>query len=266
MHQWLGILLLAVSTAASAGDDPTADGAAHVVVRGELQQAASAIQGRAPAFSVKRYEAVAASPQAYQRLESALLDLAKQQGLGAGDAERGMLTVEVDSTFYVYTNRFNARLVRLPEYTQAQLDGVPTDDTARSEQKPDLVRIAAGALGIVRGWISPAFGSYMMATGSAPTLFGSGRAPTRLFVAGKERYERGEQEVNTKVRLLRDNEVVASFTVRNWARGDEPPFEVDALVAANWTKVMAVLTGRQVEPGAVAGDPEFGGISGVQPR
>jgi hypothetical protein len=116
-----------------------------------------------------------------------------------------------------------------------------------------MLRIAAGALGIVRGWISPAFGTYMVSGGAAPALFGAGKAPTRLFVAGKERYERGEQEVNTKVRVLHGGEVVAAFSVRNWIAGDEPPFLIDSLVAANWTTVMAVLAGRQADVRAGAG-------------
>jgi hypothetical protein len=159
----------------------------------------------------------------------------------------------VDSTFYVYTNRFNARLIRLPEYTQAQLDGSQASETGRAEQKPDMVRIAAGALGIVRGWISPSFGSYMISGGATPALFGDGKAPNRLLVAGKERYERGEQEVNTKVRVLRGSEVVAAFSVRNWSAGDEPPFELDSLVAENWKTVIAVLAGRQAEMQSLAG-------------
>ena len=82
---------------------------------------------------------------------------------------------------------------------------------------------------------------------------GEGKAPTRLFVAGKERYERGEQEVNTKVRVLRGSEVLAAFSVRNWSGGDEPPFKIDSLVAENWTTVFAVLAGRQVEMHSSAG-------------
>jgi hypothetical protein len=93
----------------------------------------------------------------------------------------------------------------------------------------------------------------MISGGATPALFGEGKAPTRLFVAGKERYERGEQEVNTKVRVLRGSEVLAAFSVRNWSVGDEPPFKIDSLVAENWTTVFAVLAGRQVEMHSSAG-------------
>jgi hypothetical protein len=253
MRQWLGILLLTLAAGAFAGDDATKDGPANMALVGELQQAAAATQGQPLTIRVRRYAGTTVKEQAYERLEGALHDLAKEQGLRAGDQAASALRVEVDSSFYVYTNRFNARLVRLPEYTQAQLDGVPTQDAARAEQKPDVVRIAAGALGIVRGWISPAFGTYMVSGGATPALFGAGKAPTRLFVAGKDRYERGEQEVNTKVRVLRGGEVVAAFSVRNWIAGDEPPFLIDSLVAANWTTVMAVLAGRQADVRAGAG-------------
>lgn len=253
MRLWLGVFLLACAVNAFAADGVPTGGAAGMAVGGELHEAAAAVHGHPLAFSVRRYAGTGSKPQAYERTEGALRDLAKQQGVPTADLAGSQLTIQVDSTFYVYTNRFNARLVRLPEYTQAQLDGVTTSESVRAEQKPDLVRIAAGALGIVRGWISPAFGSYMISGGATPALFGEGKAPTRLFVAGKERYERGEQEVNTRVRVLRGGEVVASFSVRNWSAGDETPFKVDALVAANWTTVFAVLAGRQVEVHSAAG-------------
>jgi hypothetical protein len=115
-----------------------------------------------------------------------------------------------------------------------------------------MVRIAAGALGIVRGWISPSFGSYMIAGGTTPALFGAGKAPTRLFVAGKERYERGEKEVNTKVKVLRGTDVLASFSVRNWVPGDDLPFQVEPLVAANWEQVMSALRDGQADANAAA--------------
>ena len=127
---------------------------------------------------------------------------------------------------------------------QARLDGANADEQAKVEQHVDVVRVAAGVLGVMRGWVSPAFGSYIVTSGAAPAIFGSGSAPTRLFVAGKERYERGEQEVNTKVRIVRDGDVVATFGVRNWIPGDEPPFEVDGLVASNWSRALSLLAGK----------------------
>jgi len=253
MKLWFGSFLLACAVSVFAADTAPMGEAPGMTLGGELQQAAAAAQGKPIAFSVRRYGGAKSTPQAYERLEGALQDLAKEQGVQTAQRAEAALTVEVDSTFYVYTNRFNARLIRLPEYTQAQLDGSPAAETGRAEQKPDMVRIAAGALGIVRGWISPSFGSYMISGGATPALFGEGKAPTRLFVAGKERYERGEQEVNTKVRVLRGSEVVAAFSVRNWSAGDEPPFKIDSLVAENWSTVFAVLAGRQVEMHSSAG-------------
>jgi len=253
MKLWFGSFLLACAVSAFAADTAPMGEAPGMTLGGELQQAAAAAQGKPIAFSVRRYGGAKSTPQAYERLEGALQDLAKEQGVQTAQRAEAALTVEVDSTFYVYTNRFNARLIRLPEYTQAQLDGSPAAETGRAEQKPDMVRIAAGPLGIVRGWISPSFGSYMISGGATPALFGEGKAPTRLFVAGKERYERGEQEVNTKVRVLRGSEVVAAFSVRNWSAGDEPPFKIDSLVAENWSTVFAVLAGRQVEMHSSAG-------------
>lgn len=253
MRLWLGSFLLACAASAFAADTAATGDVPTMTLGGELQQVSAAAQGKPLVFSVRRYAAAKSTPQAYERLEGALQDLAKEQGVQTAERAEAALTVEVDSTFYVYTNRFNARLIRLSEYTQAQLDGMSAAETGRAEQKPDMVRIAAGALGIVRGWISPSFGSYMISGGATPALFGDGKAPNRLLVAGKERYERGEQEVNTKVRVLRGSEVVAAFSVRNWSTGDEPPFKIDSLVAENWKTVIAVLAGRQAEMQSLAG-------------
>lgn len=253
MRLWLGSVLLACAAGAFAADTPPMGEVPAMVLGGDLQQASAAAHGKPLFFSVRRYAGVKSATQAYERLEGALQDLAKEQGVQTAARADADLTVEVDSTFYVYTNRFNARLIRLPEYTQAQIDGSQASETGRAEQKPDMVRIAAGALGIVRGWISPSFGSYMIAGGATPSLFGDGKAPTRLLLASKERYERGEQEVNTKVRVLRGSDVVAAFSVRNWSTGDEPPFKIDSLVAENWTTVFAVLAGRKVEMQSFAG-------------
>lgn len=254
MKTGLGTFLLACAAGAFAAEPAPTGDLHNVMVGGDLHQAALAVEAKALVFSARRYTSIGSNAQAYERLEAALQDLAKANGLQAVERADAVVTVEVDSTFYVYTNRFNARLIRLPEYTQAQLDGAPsTSDEVRAGQRFDVVRITAGALGIVRGWISPAFGSYMISGGAIPALFGDGKAPNRLLVAGKERYERGEQEVNTKVRVLRGSEVVAAFSVRNWSTGDEPPFKIDSLVAENWKTVIAVLAGRQAEMQSLAG-------------
>ncbi|MBX3602386.1 MAG: hypothetical protein KF863_17360 [Rubrivivax sp.] len=193
-------------------------------------------------LTARRYSSSSAAEESYKRLEGALADLAESRGVrSAGNGGEATLLAEIDSTFYVYTNRFNARLVRLTEYTEAQTASATGGPSVAADKPVDVLRIAAGALGIVRGWISPSFGSYMMAGGAAPALFGSGDAPRRLFVAGRERYERGEQEVNTRVRILRDGTVVAAFSVRCWTQGDAPPFRIDELVSANWTEVLSQL-------------------------
>jgi hypothetical protein len=200
-------------------------------------------------LAVRRYSSSKAGDAAYQRLDAALADLARGSGFAVADAgQPAEVTVEVDSTFYVYTNRFNARLVRLAEYTEAQLAGQVDGKVAETSPKSvDALRIAAGAIGIVRGWISPQFGSYMIAGGAAPALFGSGDAPRRLFVPGKERYERGEQEVNTKVRVLRNGVAVGAFSIRCSTAGDEAPFLIDALVAENWSGMLDILRGAALQ-------------------
>lgn len=201
-------------------------------------------------LTARRYSSSSAAEESYKRLEGALTDLAESRGVrNAVNGSEATLLAEIDSTFYVYTNRFNARLVRLAEYTEAQMASATGGPSVAADKPVDVLRIAAGALGIVRGWISPSFGSYMMAGGAAAALYGSGDAPRRLFVAGRERYERGEQEVNTKVRILRDGTVVAAFSVRCWTQGDAPPFRIDELVSANWTEVLSQLGASRLSDG-----------------
>lgn len=126
-------------------------------------------------LTARRYSSRSAAEESYKRLESALADLAASRDVrNAGNGGEASLLAEIDSTFYVYTNRFNARLVRLAEYTEAQTASATGGPSVAADKPVDVLRIAAGALGIVRGWISPSFGSYMMAGGAAPALFGSG--------------------------------------------------------------------------------------------
>jgi hypothetical protein len=181
---------------------------------------------------------------AFARVDATLAELARRQGLKVVDASTApadAITVELDSGFYVYTSSFNARRVLLAEISAAaqQPGGQPTDGRAEN-RGVDVLRVVAGAVGIMNGWVSPAFGSYMMGSGVTPALFGNGKAPTRLFVAGKERYERGEQEAGSFVTVALDGQR-HRFTVRTVLQGDKPPFAVDPLVGRNLDTVMAVL-------------------------
>lgn len=123
MRLWLGPFLLACAASAFAADAAPSGEASSMTLGGELQQAATVVSRQPLAFSVRRHAGSGSKQRAYERLEGALQDLAKEQGLQTTGRTDSALTIEVDSTFYVYTNRFNARLIRLPEYTQAQLDG-----------------------------------------------------------------------------------------------------------------------------------------------
>ena len=182
--------------------------------------------------------------EAFARVDATLVELARRRGLKVADASTApadAIMVEIDSGFYVYTSSFNARRVLLAEISAAaqQPGGQQTDGRAE-DRGVDVLRVVAGAVGIMNGWISPAFGSYMMGSGVKPALFGSGKAPTRLFVAGKERYERGEQEAGSFVTVALDGQR-HRFTVRTVLQGDKPPFAVDPLVGRNLDTVMAVL-------------------------
>ena len=250
---WIGLVLAAIMGTATA-DDAAPPIEQQLTVPADAAKALSELKSNPFVLRARRYAGNGASEAAYRRLDAALTDLAKSRGLPVANDGTASYVVEVDSTFYVYTSKFNARLVRLADYTDAQMAGT-ADKVATAQQPLDALRIAAGALGIVRGWISPSFGSYMIAGGAAPVLFGSGEAPRRLFVAGRERYERGEQEVNTKLRVLKDGTVLATASVRHWTRGDEPPFRIDELVTANWDEVLRQLGADASRAGAEGGKP-----------
>ena len=195
-------------------------------------------------FRVRRQVRAVASDGAYARMEGALGALAKARGLAVAEqASNAAAVVEVDTWFFVYTNKFNAKRVWLSEYTQVQLTGATGGQTEATPAKVDVLRVAAGALGIVKGWISPAYGSYMMASGSRDALFGAGAAPYHGLLPDRDRYERGEQEVTSNVRITVAGRS-ATFKVKTTMDGDAPPFSVDALVAENWAAIVAVLGGQ----------------------
>jgi hypothetical protein len=181
---------------------------------------------------------------AFARVDATLAEMARKHGLKVVEASAvpaDAITVEIDSGFYVYTSNFNARRVLLAEISAvAQQPGSQQTDGRAESRSVDVLRVVAGAVGIMNGWISPTFGSYMMGSGVTPALFGNGKAPTRLFVAGKERYERGEQEAGSFVTVALDGQR-HRFTVRTVLQGDKPPFAVDPLVGRNLDTVMAVL-------------------------
>jgi hypothetical protein len=63
-------------------------------------------------------------------------------------------------------------------------------------------------------------------------------------VPGKERFARGEQEVATTVRVLREGRAKEVLAVRCVLPGDEPPFRIDDLVSASWLKALEEVRGQ----------------------
>lgn len=222
--------------------------------------------------SVRRYAGQSDAPEATTRIAQAFAALLKAHGVHAwpvgSAAEPGFdhpASIEIDPSFYVYTQKFNAQRVRLPVYVAAQLhetheahdaqDTSAAASVAASEPSADVLRVAAGALGIATGFLSPSHGAYMIATGSrvsntlnerTAALFGAGPAPTRLFGSHLERYRSGEQEalVGVRVRVRKaDGAVDERIVVKATAPGDDPPFAVDALTAAAWQGAVDQLAG-----------------------
>ncbi|KAK0039505.1 hypothetical protein Bpfe_031092 [Biomphalaria pfeifferi] len=188
-----------------------------------------------------------AGAEAYERIQSALQALARERSVrlaSAGAPAGDVVKVTVDPWFYVYTQRFNARRLYLAEYTAQQLAGTDagTPSGVESSPGPDALRMLAGAVGIVKGWISPSFGAYMIAGGAREGLYGSGAAPNWSLLPDRERYRRGEQEAVSKVTIeLGGRE--KTFLIVAGKQGDVEPYDVEGLTAATWAALMDVLVG-----------------------
>jgi hypothetical protein len=200
------------------------------------------------ALRVRRQGRAAASEPAYERVEAAISAVLRAHGktVTTPSDQARRVDVEVDTWFYVLTSKFNARRIWLSEFAQIQIDGSAGASPQAPTPTPDALRIAAGVVGLAKGWISPGFGSYMVASGARNAFFGSGSAPNRSLLPDAGRYERGEQEVASRVRLSIDGQSV-SFVVLASAPGDAEPYQVEALAAANWTAIGKMLSGVAVE-------------------
>lgn len=260
--------LPAASASASAPVRPPV--APSVIIEQPLERARAAavtayLRAHGALVSVRRYAGQSDIPEAVSRIEQAFVALLQARGVPArssGSAveprDGASASIDIDPSFYVYTQKFNAQRVRLPVYVAAQLQqypGAPGEaappPVAASDPPADVLRVAAGALGIVTGFLSPSHGAYMLATGSrlsnalnerTAALFGSGPAPTRLFGSHLERYRRGEQEATVAVRI-RTADLDERVVVKASAPGDDPPFAVDALTAAAWQGAVEQLVG-----------------------
>lgn len=238
---------------------------------------AAALRANGARINVRRYAGQSDSPEATSRVAQAFAALLKARGVQASVASDASppaggqgtpVDIEIDPSFYVYTKKFNAQRVRLPVYVAAQLSG-PNDKgpVAAREPTADVLRVAAGALGIVTGFLSPSHGAYMITTGSrvsntlnerTAALFGAGPAPTRLFGSDLERYARGEQEARVGVRVRsgaieRTGGTVLDerMTVLASVPGDEPPFQVDRLTTVAWQAVIDQFTWPASTPSAI---------------
>lgn len=219
----------------------------RVVGLDDATAAALATTGRAVSFEIKRQGMAKAGDQAYERIKAALNALAVARSVSVADGSgqgAEVLTVRVDSWFYIYTQRFNAKRLYLAEYTAQQLAGADAASApaVESRSSPDALRMLAGAVGIVKGWISPSFGGYMIAGGAREGLYGSGAAPNWNLLPDRERYRSGEQEAVAKVTVElagRDK----TFLIVAGKQGDTEPYDVDGLTAATWSTLMDILAG-----------------------
>lgn len=214
------------------------------------------------AVKLREYAKQEEAPQARERMVRAFAQRLEQRGYRlAEDASRAAVSIEIDPSSYVHTNNFNARCVRLPEYEDELTKGESPVDPARAVEKaPDVLRVVVGAAGIAAGIVSPHFGSVMITQGSGLAdrlnratygIFGAGdKAPVRVLLADRDRYQRGEQEFTAVVRV-KAGEAKFSRTVSSTLPGDEPPFQVEALAAENWSRAIDSL--EPARPSARAG-------------
>lgn len=229
---------------------------------------AATLRSRGVVVSLRQYAGQPDAPEAVARIARAFAALLKIHGVqvwpagkASGSSDEQPASIELDPSFYVYTQKFNAQRVRLPAYVAAQLhesiaesNRATASSVAASEQPVDALRLAAGALGIVTGFLSPSHGAYMVATGSrlsntlnarTAALFGAGPAPVRLFGSHLDRYRHGEQEALVGLRVRTAN-VDERIVVKATAPGDDPPFAVDVLTAAAWQAAVEQLVGNTV--------------------
>jgi hypothetical protein len=154
-------------------------------------------------------------------------------------ADAAVLDVDVETWFYVYTNKFNAQRVWIGDYYHAQPG--QQDDAAQVPSKGvDVLRLIGGIVGVAAGLLSPTYGAYMIASGSRSALYGGGAPPDRRMLADHERYARGEQELVSKVRVTLGGRA-GSFDVVSTAPGDVPPYAVHSMLIENWRQVLSVL-------------------------
>ena len=241
------IVAIAVGSASAADQLPTAceecEGFTQFVRDAEsIRPLLNGLAGRELAIRVRRQASSPATEAGYAQTERSIANSLRAQGLNAvaAKASGAQVEVEVDTWFYVYTNKFNARRVWLSEFASESATGA---GEAKADQPPvDVSRVVGGAIGIFGGLVSPSFGAYMIASGVRNGVYGRGKAPNRALLSDSQRYERGEQEVASRVRI-RVADQTASFLVVTGTLGEEVPYKVNALAAQNWALIGRVLTG-----------------------
>lgn len=230
---------------------------------------ATLVRTHGAAITVRHYAGQDDPPEATLKVAEAFAALLHARGIDAWPASdvpevrrASAAAIEIDPSFYVYTQKFNAQRVRLPVYVAAQLRSTVGQPNAKadasvkaSEPAVDVLRVAAGTLGIVSGLLSPSHGAYMLATGSRVSntlnektneLFGAGPAPVRLFGSDLDRYRRGEQEAKVVVRVRAGGQSWRTTAVAA-APGDMPPFAIDQLTASAWQAAVDTLSAVTTE-------------------
>ena len=186
-------------------------------------------------FVVRMYGhpgSIAKETAGHERVASAIVRIMRAHGLdatlaAAPDGTRPV--IEIESSFHVYTHKFSARRVFLTEFATGQ--AIIGSDFKSKEGGADVFPVFASAAGIKSGFTSSSFRECMVCAGTR------NHAP----VPEAQRFERGEQEVVSKVRIV-DSTRSGTFVVLTRAPGDMPPYKVDALTMSNWGQVATMLS------------------------
>jgi hypothetical protein len=208
-------------------------------------------QGRASPVRVhlkrKSHPNVKATPAAHDAAETALQDFTRPILASAAttQATGSALDVEIESFFYVYTTKFNAQEAWVSDFYMQSAQQDASAPTQAPDGKVDVLRVIAGVVGAATGLVSPTFGAYMISSGTTPVM-GGGKAPNRSLLPTYPRFQRGEQEFVSKVRVS-SGDRKASFQVISNARGDSPPFLNEEMRNENWRRVLDTIRPQTAE-------------------
>jgi hypothetical protein len=189
----------------------------------------------------KSHPNVKATPAAHDAAEAALQDFARPILASASTTPTtgAPLDAEIESFFYVYTTRFNAQEAWVSDFYMPSAQQDASTPTQAPDGKVDVLRVIAGVVGAATGLVSPTCGAYRISSGTTPVI-GGGKAPNRSLLPTYPRFQRGEQEFVSKVRVS-SGDRKASFQVISNARGDSPPFLNEEMRIENWRRVLNTI-------------------------